>query len=565
VTRSLPIAVCGLLALAVALAAVQLTAFGETVPAPDSIAYFEVADQVQRVGYAKALSLHWSPLYPLFLGGLRAAFPSPGDGELWLTAAGDAFLAVAVCLIVAAASFHVSRLCWPGSESRRRGWAVYTCGLALFFAFAVFRVGLRLPDVLVTCFVVAALWSWCNGLARRADWRWAAAAGAFSGLAFLTRSNLLHWSLAVAAAACALAPAAPRRRFGAFAAFLAAMTMVVGPHVYVLSAQRGRIAFGESGKLVFAETYGASWPGGVAAWPERVSGGDVRVFTETREVAFPGFYEPGREYEDATVPFSPSLALWSVVRSSNACLNGYWTPSFALLWPILWASWPLMLFGSGRRTSAASEAAHPRVPIARLLIVAGAAGIGMHLLSFCVGYYLPPYLLPLLSGLYLLAMDAGQGSEGSDARLRAPYIVAAGFAVAAMVVTLGHLRGPARQGRAADLAEARAMASALEAVPHPGPGLRKVAVAGEWLGLYGVRLAKSQVLADIPDLQVLRSRNRLERAVGELRRLGVTALIVPSAHAGPRHWPAMTPVPGGRWSIADLRSSPSNSHENSGS
>ena len=71
----------------------------------------------------------------------------------------------------------------------------------------------------------------------------------------------------------------------------------------------------------------------------------MRVFTESHDLNFPGFYEPGREFDDATIPFRLTKTVWTVVRAAHASLFGYWSPAFALMWPLFWALWPVMAYG----------------------------------------------------------------------------------------------------------------------------------------------------------------------------------------------------------------------------
>lgn len=559
-TRSSTRILAGFMVFVAVIAAVQLSLFRDAQPAPDSVEYFEVADQMQRVGYARALSLHWSPLYPLYLLSARSISASPIEQELRVTAVADAVLLVALCAIVGAAFLSLGRLCCPDRDDSRNAWLAGACGLAAYFAFAVLRVGLRMPDALVTCMTVLIVWAWAHAIARGLDPRWSALAGLLSGVAFLARGNLLHWSLVVAAAACVLAPAARfGRRWASSAIFVVGMLAIVGPHVYLLSSARGYFTFGESGKLVFAETYGAVWPNGHPAWPVRTSGGDVRVFTETRDLNFPGFYDPGREYDDATVPFHLSKMVLTVIRSVQASLFGYWSPAFGLLWPLCWALWPIWMFGlagppvvGGHPATTSEHALRQR--LSWFLMIAGSAGVGMHLFSFSIGYYLPPYLIPLLLGLYL-AMFNHSPDDPAARRLRhrAVLIVAAGFIVTTTLTTASSLRRSGHRGRAEAVSDATAVANALSAFPAPQNGTRRrIAVAGSWLGIYGVRLSDSQVIADIPNPDILHDPVRSAGAVHALRELGVVAMLIPRSEArpgDPLKWRAVTSA----WAIADLR------------
>jgi hypothetical protein len=75
--------------LVLTLALLQLWLLQNTTPPADGISYFEVADQIQRVGHGQALPQHCSPLYPLYLLAIRTVAPAPLDRELLVTAAGD--------------------------------------------------------------------------------------------------------------------------------------------------------------------------------------------------------------------------------------------------------------------------------------------------------------------------------------------------------------------------------------------------------------------------------------------------------------------------------------------
>ncbi len=438
------------LLLVLTLALLQLWLLQNTTPPADGISYFEVADQIPRVGYGKALPQHWSPLYPLYLLAIRTVAPASLDRELLVTAAADTLLLVTLCVVVMLVFRSLGRLCWPDDAGPRLAWLTYGCGLAVFFAFAILRVGLRMPDALVTSLAIATLWVWCQASARHLAVKWTAAAGVLSGVTYLARANLLHWSLVVGVVACVLAPGVlPRRRFLAFAAFCLGLLLVFGPQSYVFSTARGRFTFGETGKLGFADVYGAVWPGGVPAWPVVLEGGDVRLFTESRDVQFPGFYDPSREFDDATIQFDVRRAAWAIPRSVNSCLMGAWTPSFALMWPLLWAVWPPLLFGVGRRSRApdpGDSRAALRWRLAWFLTLAGCAGIAMHLLTFCYGYYLPPYLIASLMGVCLAMLDVPRGDSSARDRQRAAQMAGIGFAVAATLLTLRYVRTAEARG-----------------------------------------------------------------------------------------------------------------------
>ena len=99
------------------------------------------------------------------------------------------------------------------------------------------------------------------------------------------------------------------------------------------------------------------------------------------------------------------------------------------------------------------------------------------------------------------------------------------------------------------------MSAALAPFSASGAGLRKIAVAGNWLGVYGFRLSRSQVLADIPLTAVLHDRARRTAAILTLQERHVVALLIDRAELRPED--LLTPMTmAGRWAIIDLRTAP---------
>ena len=100
------------------------------------------------------------------------------------------------------------------------------------------------------------------------------------------------------------------------------------------------------------------------------------------------------------------------------------------------------------------------------------------------------------------------------------------------------------------------MAAALTPYPISETGLRQIAAVGRnWLGLYGVRLSGSQLLADIPNPDVLHDPIRLAKAMETLRRQGIVALLVPGGALRPQDGLVWQPIGSGAWTIVDLRAS----------
>ena len=106
--------------------------------------------------------------------------------------------------------------------------------------------------------------------------------------------------------------------------------------------------------------------------------------------------------------------------------------------------------------SRATVRATLRWRLAWFLTLAGCAGIAMHLLTFCYGYYLPPYLIASLMGVCLAMLDvSARRLECARDRQRAAQLAGIGFAVAATLLTLRYVRTAEATGREANLSRPR--------------------------------------------------------------------------------------------------------------
>ena len=425
----------GFMLLAVALAATQLVLFRDVLPGPDSIAYFEVADQIRA---------NW--LCPCALAALVAtlsALSARGQNDHRAAARPRAGGHCCGRRRIARSAVRPRRsgvrlarpLVLSGSRGFVPSWLASACGLS---SVPVLRRPARRPafarcarDMLDRSRRLGLVAR--NGQVSIFDGARSPACSAASR--FSTRANLLHWSVVVGAAAVrARADVAWRaRRATRTASSLLGLLASVGPQTYVLSSARGQFTVWRVGQ---ARVRGnlrrglAERSSGLAGSRERRRRSHLHRRARSE---LPGFYDPGREYDDASVPFRLTKAVLTVVRSVRATLFGYWSPSFALLWPLCWALWPVLMFGvtvfpcSLRRAELERSAALRR-RLSWFLMASGAPASRMHLVSFSLGYYLPPYLIPLLMGLYLgmLSREADPVTARVP-RQRAVWIVAAGL------------------------------------------------------------------------------------------------------------------------------------------
>ncbi len=542
----------GFLVLTLGLAVLQVIALGHTLPSPDTLAYFDVADQIKQTGYLQAISEHWSPLYSAYVFLTNHFFKITVKKELLTTTVSFAVLLVLAAFV---AWFFLKRLArlflvGPSYEiAEKRAWMVYGFGLTLFFLFMVYRVNLRLPDVLVFSLTLLSLWAWCEGLADKLSLKWVLLASVFSGIGFLARANVLHWSVAVGLVACLIADKVSlKKRLLIFLLFFVSLSVFCLPEVYCLSMQKGHFTFGESGQTVFSCIYGAEWKQGHGVWPVELCNGDVRIFTESRLVHFPGFYEPGKELEGATVSFHFLKALRGFAGAVQSVLFGYYSLREALVWPLLWALVPALLFGISWPVW------KPRQnPIPLFLVSSGVLGLGMHLVSYAIGYYLPPYLFMICTGLVFFAFQKTRGSMAPVFQ-RLLLIIGAGFALVVVLSTFSYFRSQHQAAVKTAFSQIEKLSLALENVPAPKTGLRKVAVAGKgaWMGLYSIRSSGSQAWADLPEMDLFNDGSRFKKALEVLRQNDIRAVLAPTDVCLGLPDLRWKQVEGTRWCLLDL-------------
>lgn len=229
-------------------------------PFPDGVSYIDLAWSYARGDWAHALNAYWSPLYSWLLAlAFRWLHPS---------AAAEFPVAHLVNFLIFVAALGCFDFCWrawledqlarTAAASRRDSislppWALLALGYTLFTWSAVSLISLQLvsPDLLVAALVYLAA-----GLMlrlRREGARPGAAAllGAVLACGFLAKAVMLP--LAFLFLLLAFLPARnPRRALLSLLWAGIAFGIVALPFVYGLSRQKGRLTFGDTGRLNYA-------------------------------------------------------------------------------------------------------------------------------------------------------------------------------------------------------------------------------------------------------------------------------------------------------------------------
>jgi hypothetical protein len=234
--------------------------FGRHGMNPDGVSYLDMGDAMMRGDWKMAVNGHWSPLYP-WLQGLALKLFKPSSYEQFSVVHFVNFL----IFLFALASFdfllRMSIASRSGSNGFRRGvtdigggrlpgWTVFAVGYAVFFwaSIGLIVLGRVSPDLLMAGFVYLAVGLLLKIRAQPANFSGYLFLGAALGFGYLAKAPFFPLSIALLAIAWIFAGgwrrAAPRVLAGV-AVFLA----ISAPWITALSESKGRLTFGDSGRL----------------------------------------------------------------------------------------------------------------------------------------------------------------------------------------------------------------------------------------------------------------------------------------------------------------------------
>ena len=390
----------------------------------DGVSYLDMGSAVAHGDWAAAINGYWSPLYPLLIG-LAVWIVKPAPMHEFALVHAVNFL----IFVAAFASFDF--LLWKVSSwwpTRLAGYSVATWALLEL----VTTSGVS-PDMLVAAFVFGAiglLAGIANGDRRARSFVWL---GMILGLGYYAKAPLFPLAL-VCLALTLLSPAGIRRTLPK--TLLAGLTfaLVAAPLVLLLSAQKQRLTFGDSGKLNYAwyvdgatyrhwqgEPLGASsevaphWTKGpvstgVPVHPTRqiLVAPAVYEFNGPPQGTYPVWADPSYWNEGLRAPFDARQQLRKIavngkflyslllnVHVTQLFHNGQWYRVFS---PILLLVW-LALFWKTRLAWRALSRTH------WLLLVSPAAAFGMYLLVYCEPRHLAAFVAVLYLGLFAALED----------------------------------------------------------------------------------------------------------------------------------------------------------------
>jgi hypothetical protein len=299
---------------------------------PDGISYLDLADAFRHHDWNTAFSLYWSPLYSIVMaGGFWLLNPSP----YWEFPVAHfvnfvIFLFALICfefLLREVVRFSVSqrRLEPRTSATIERLWYIFAYPLFIWSSLYMTTMNLVTPDLLV-----AALTYLSSGLLLRMrtkpeGWLTYVALGAVLGIAYWAKAVMLL--VAMVFLGITFLQSRPWRRLALRAALaFIAFILVASPLLWRLSTLKGRLTFGETGRVNYAwKVNGIDYPYwdggppgiGVPRHPPRkiFTNPVVHEFATPFRTTYPVWTAPAYWYEGVTPRFQFKPQLVRLVTS----------------------------------------------------------------------------------------------------------------------------------------------------------------------------------------------------------------------------------------------------------
>jgi hypothetical protein len=377
----------------------------------DAMSYLDIAEAYLRRDWHTAVNAYWSPLYSWLIAlALLIVRPSP----YWKFSVIHLVNFAIYLFALGCFAFLIQELV-HFNRSRRDallaaglvmlpGWALVALGYPLFIWSSLYLLFLAIesPDMLVASFLYLA----CGLLLRirRQPSKWLSFVflGTALGFGYLAKSVMLPMAI-VFLVASLISIGNLRRALPRVALAVALFLLIAGPFVFAISRAKGRLTFGDSGKLNYlwsinrvpAPHWQGELPGhGTPKHPTRrvFDTPPIYEFGDPVGGTYPVWYDPTYWYEGSVSHFDFRQQLRVSGGAAQAYYNLFqqWGLQFGLLVGLL------TLYLMGRRG---------RLLLFDLthywsLIVPATAGIGLYLLVSVQGRYVASFLVLLWLSLF---------------------------------------------------------------------------------------------------------------------------------------------------------------------
>ena len=306
---------------------------------PDSVSYIEMAEASVRSGWHALVSGYWSPLYPALLSvGFRVLHPSMyWEFTVVHLVNFVVYLADLLCFEFFLKELLAARRIETGLENGLRPvpeMLFWTWGYLLFIWSNHFWLRPRQvnPDIIVAGLVYLATALLLRVYSEKGDWLAFAGLGAVLGVGYLARAAMFPVSFVFLVCAFLLfgrGRQSYRRAWSRSVLALVVFAMIAVPFIVMISREKHRLTFGDSGKINYAEFVDGApcmthWQGqpagtGTPVHPTRRVSVDPLIYEFAQPIpgSYPPWYDQSYWYEGITTHFSLRGQLWVLFKSAN--------------------------------------------------------------------------------------------------------------------------------------------------------------------------------------------------------------------------------------------------------
>ncbi len=306
---------------------------------PDSISYIEIAQSAREAGWKSYVNGYWSPLYPFLLtNAFRILDPGPlRESTVVIFVNLAIYLANLACFEWFLR--ELLRLRDASDGSAERGFPIssrtlWICGYLFFLWAGQYWVtpGWVSPDLCAAGLGYLATVALIRIHRGQASWATFVFFGAVLGLGYLAKAPMLP--LALVFLACGfLAVSSDRPAWTRAALAVIVFLMIAAPLAVSLSMAKGRMTFGDSGRISYAEFVNGApkyvhWEGeppgtGIPAHPQRRLLGEPPVYEFAAPIggSYPLWYDPSYWYEGIKPHFSLEGQLMALYRTMSSYLR----------------------------------------------------------------------------------------------------------------------------------------------------------------------------------------------------------------------------------------------------
>jgi hypothetical protein len=370
----------------------------------DGICYLDLANAYLRGGWKMLINGHWSPFYPWLLALAKKSLHPSGYWEFTIVHLVNftTYLGAAAAFEVMLGEFIASRERFTGSDdsSPLPLWSLKIISYLIFLWLSLTLITLerKSPDMLMSIFVYLAIALLLRTTRREQSWTDFAALGSVLGFGYLAKAPFFPLAFvffAIALIASGNIRKAIPRTFVAFLLF----GLISAPLVMGLSRMKGRLTFGDSGKLNYLVMINGAGPG----WYMQNVGSGGGKFIHPPQKLFdsppvygfsgmggtlPAWYDPSYWIEGAQPRFDPRRQVSSFLKNCGVYFDLLFAHEAAVLAVFLTLLW------LGRRGAGGRLAQH--WPVLLLAV----AALGMYAVVLVQERYVAVFLIVLWTSMF---------------------------------------------------------------------------------------------------------------------------------------------------------------------